>query len=43
MRVALAQKAMDPWGAALVGRAPAGDPAMGLADWSDRDRSYVWA
>ena len=40
--MALAQKGMDPLGAALAGPVPAGAPAMGLADSSDRDRSHVW-
>lgn len=42
VRVVLVQEGMDPLGADLAGRAPAGAPAMGLADWSDRDRSHVW-
>jgi hypothetical protein len=42
VRVVLVQEGMDPLGADLAGRAPAGAPAMGLVDWSDRDRSHVW-
>ena len=42
VRVALAQEGMDPLGVALTGQGPAGAPAMGRADWSDRDPSHVW-
>ena len=42
VRVALAQKGMDPLAAVLAGQAPAVGQARGPADWSDRDRSDVW-
>lgn len=43
VRVALAQEARDPSGAAPAVPAPAAAPAMVLADCSDhRDRSHVW-